>query len=83
MKSIRIKSYSDISTMYPLSIKNLTIFFKTSKGLLIARFNSNPSKVHNYYLIKVSQENIFTLTFMISFFNPCLIIINNSKWNSI
>jgi hypothetical protein len=83
IKSIRIKSYSDISIMYPLTIENLTIFFKTSKRLLKARFNSNPSKVHNYYLIKVSQENIFTLTFMISFFNSCLIVINNLKWNSI
>jgi hypothetical protein len=60
-----------------------SLFFYNSKELLKARSNSDPSKVHNYYLIKISQENIFTLTFMISLFNQCLVVINNLKWNSI
>jgi hypothetical protein len=29
-----------------------------SKGLLRTRSNSNPSKVHNYHLVKVSQNKI-------------------------
>jgi hypothetical protein len=31
-----------------------------SKGLLKTRFNFEPSKVHNYHLVKVSpKENLF------------------------
>jgi hypothetical protein len=45
--------------MYPLDTKKLQMAKKiTSKGLLKTRFNSNPSKVHNYHFVKVSQKKI-------------------------
>jgi hypothetical protein len=78
IKSIRIKAHLDISIMYPLGIQILTNTKKIiSKGLLKTRSNSNPSKVHNYHLVKVSQKKDFTINFIISFFNPFLISINN------
>ncbi len=46
----------------------LGIFFvdktqkKISKGLLKIRSNFDPSKVHNYHLVKVSQKHISHLT---------------------
>jgi hypothetical protein len=45
--SIKIKPHLDIS--------NKKTFI--SKGLLKIRCNLNPSKVHNYHLVKVSQKN--------------------------
>jgi hypothetical protein len=43
--------------MYPLGIEILTNTKKfISKGLLKIRSNSDPSKVHNYHLVKVSQK---------------------------
>jgi hypothetical protein len=77
IKSIRIKAYLDISIIYPLGIEVLTNTKKIiSKGLLKIRFNFDLSKVHNYHLVKVSQKQ-FTLNFIISFFNPFLILVNN------
>jgi hypothetical protein len=63
IKSIRIKDRLNISIMDPLGI----IFFdkhkkKISKGLLKIRSNFDPSKVHNYHLVKVSQKTISQLT---------------------
>jgi hypothetical protein len=59
IKSIRIKSYLDISIMYPLGTKILTNKKKfISKGLLKTRSNFDLSKVHNYYLVKVSPKKI-------------------------
>jgi hypothetical protein len=67
--SIRIKAYLDISIIYPLGIEILTNTKKfISKGLLKIRSKFDLSKVHNYHLVKVSQ-NKFTLNFIISFFN--------------
>jgi hypothetical protein len=63
IKSIRIKAQLDISIMYPLGIEiliNKKIYI--SKKLLKIRSTSNPSKVHNYYLIKVSLKKISHLT---------------------
>jgi hypothetical protein len=63
IKSRRIKSHLDISIIYPLDIKILTDTKKfISKGLYKIRFNFDPSKVHNYHLVKVSQKTISQLT---------------------
>jgi hypothetical protein len=51
IKSMRIKAHLDIRIMYPLGTKNLT-----NEKKIHFRSNSNLSKVHNYHLIKVSQE---------------------------
>jgi hypothetical protein len=56
--------------MYPLAQK----FDEQKKS--ISKSNSNLPKVHNYHLVKVSQKDL-TFNFMIPFFNPCLVIINN------
>jgi hypothetical protein len=57
IKSIRIKTYLDISIIYPLGIIFLTNIKKfISKGLLKIRSNFDLSKVHNYHLVKVSQK---------------------------
>jgi hypothetical protein len=78
IKSIRINPHLDILIMNPLDINFLTNTKKIiSKGLFKIRSNSDLSKVHKYYLVKVSQKNDFTLNFIISFFNPFLIPINN------
>jgi hypothetical protein len=77
IKSIRIKSYLYISIIYPLGIEILTNKKKfISKGLLKIRSNFDLSKVHKYHLVKVSQKKT-TLNFIISFFNPFLILTNN------
>jgi hypothetical protein len=77
IKCIRIKTHLDISIMDPLGINFLINIKKfISKGLLKIRFNFDPSKVHNYHLVKVSQ-NKFTFNFIISFFNLFLVPINN------
>jgi hypothetical protein len=45
--------------MYPLGLEILINTNKfISRGLLKIRFNLDPSKVHNYHLVKVSQEKI-------------------------
>jgi hypothetical protein len=59
IKSIRIKAHLDILIMYPWGTKK----FKKqktfmSKRLLKVRFNFDLSKVHNYHLVKVSQNKI-------------------------
>jgi hypothetical protein len=83
IKLIKMKAHLDFSITYPLGTKNLTNKKnKNSKGLLKTRSNSNPSKVHNYNLVKVHKTN-FTIYFMISFLNPCLVTIKKFKWNSI
>jgi len=57
INSIRRKAHSNISIMYPLSIKILTNEKRIiSKGFLKTRSNSYVSKVHNYHLVKDSQE---------------------------
>jgi hypothetical protein len=54
-KSIRVKAHLNTSNMFPLRTKHLTNEKKLiSKGLLKTRSNFNPSKVHNYHLVKVS-----------------------------
>ncbi len=54
--------------MYPLGIQILTNTKKIiSKGFLKTRSNSNPSKVHNYHLVKVSQKKISQLTLSFHF----------------
>jgi hypothetical protein len=59
IKFIRIKAQLHISIMYSWGTKNLTNKKKfISKGLWKTRSNSNPSKVHNYHLVKVSQKKI-------------------------
>jgi hypothetical protein len=59
IKSIRIKVHLNILIMYPLGTKILRNKKKIiSKRLLKTRSNSDPSKVHNYYLVKVSQNKI-------------------------
>jgi hypothetical protein len=63
IRSRRIKSHLDISIMYPLGIEILTNTKKfISKGLYKIRFKFDPSKVHNYHLVKVSQKMISHLT---------------------
>ncbi len=63
IKSIRIKTHLDISIMYPLGLEILINKNKfISKELLKIRFNLDSSKVHNYYLVKVSQKKISHLT---------------------
>jgi hypothetical protein len=62
IKSILMKANVKILTTCSLS----TIFFKNnkksiSKGLLKIRFNFDPSKVHNYHLVKVLNKSIFHL----------------------
>jgi hypothetical protein len=59
IKSMRIKTHLDISIIYPLGL-NVLINQKKfiSKRLLKIRFNSDPSKIHNYHLVKVSQKTI-------------------------
>jgi hypothetical protein len=42
-----------------------------SKGLLKTRLNFDPSKVHNYHLVKVLPKKI------VSFFDPFLVPINH------
>jgi hypothetical protein len=59
IKSMRIKGHLNILIMYPLGIIFLTNTKKIiSKGILKIRSNSNPSKVHNYHLVKVSKKII-------------------------
>jgi hypothetical protein len=66
IKFIRIKNHLDISIMYPLGIKNLTNEKKIIlKGVLKTMSNFDPSKFHNYHLVKVSKKT-FTFNFMIS-----------------
>jgi hypothetical protein len=49
--------------MYPLGTKDLTNEKKLiSKRLLKTRSNFDPSKIHNYHLVKVSQKKISYLT---------------------
>jgi hypothetical protein len=73
IKSIKIKAHLNISIMCPLGIKNLTnernIHFKKTFKNKVQFGYSSPKK--------------FKFNFMISLFNPCLITINNSEWNSI
>jgi hypothetical protein len=78
IKSIRIKAHLNISIMYPLGIKKLTNKKQKliSKRLLKIRSNSYTLKAHNYQLVKVSPKKL-AFNFMISFFTPCLVIINN------
>jgi hypothetical protein len=84
IKFIRIKAHLNVSIMYPLGTKKLDKWKENfiSKQLLKTRSNSTFSKVHNYHLVKVSQKKI-TFNFMISFFNPCLVTLNNLEWDSI
>jgi hypothetical protein len=57
IKSIRIKAHLNISITYSLGTTKLTNEKKIiSKGLLKTRSNSNPSKVHNYHLVKISKK---------------------------
>jgi hypothetical protein len=58
IKSIRIKAHLSVSTMYPWGTKFLRNKKKKiiSKRLLKTRSNSDLSKVHIYYLVKVSQK---------------------------
>jgi hypothetical protein len=64
--------------MYPLGIQILTNTKENiSKRLLKTSSNFNSSKVHNYHLVKVSQKKDFTVNFIISFFNPFSIFLNN------
>jgi hypothetical protein len=59
IKSIRIKTHLNILIMYPLGIEILTNTKKfISKGILKIRSNSNPSKIHNYHLVKVLNKTI-------------------------
>jgi hypothetical protein len=77
IKCTRIKAHLNILIMDPLGIEILINIKKfISKGLLKIRFNFDPLKVHNYHLVKVSQKKI-TFNFIISFFNPFLVPINN------
>jgi hypothetical protein len=63
IKFIKVKAHLDISIMYLLGTKFLTNKKKIiSKRLLKTRSNFDPSKVHNYYFIKVSQKKISHLT---------------------
>jgi hypothetical protein len=75
IKSIKIEIHLNISIMHPLCIEILTNTREfILKGLLKIGFNSDPSKVHNYHLVKVLKEKTnshLTLTFHFSsFFNP-------------
>jgi hypothetical protein len=64
--------------MYSLGIIILTNIKKfISKGLLKIRSNFYLSKVHNYHLVEVLKKNDFTFNFIILFFNPFSIFINN------
>jgi len=58
IKSIRIKSDLNILITYPWGTKKLrkikSFQFRTFEN----KVNFDPSKVHNYHLIKVSQEKI-------------------------
>jgi hypothetical protein len=68
IKCIRIKAHLNILIMDPLGIIfliNIKNFI--SKGLLKIRFNFDPSKVHNYHLVKVSQKKISHLTLSFHF----------------
>jgi hypothetical protein len=59
IKSMKIKTHLNISIMYPLGLIFLLNTKKfISKRLLKTRFNFDPSKVHNYHLVKVSQKKI-------------------------
>jgi hypothetical protein len=59
IKSMKIKTHLNISIMYPLGLNVLINEKKIiSKKHLKIRFNSDPSKVHNYHLVKVSQKKI-------------------------
>jgi hypothetical protein len=58
IKSIRIKAHLN-SNMYSLGTKKFEKKKKKkiiSKGCLKTRSNFNPSKVHNYHLVKVSLK---------------------------
>jgi hypothetical protein len=55
---IRIKAHLDISILYPWGTKKKLKKKIISKGLLKTRSNFDPSKVHNYHLVKVSQKKI-------------------------
>jgi hypothetical protein len=77
IKSLRIKAHSNISIMYPLGTEILTNKKNHFKRTFKTRSNFDPSKVHNYHLVKVSPKKYFTLKFIISFLNPCLVTINN------
>jgi hypothetical protein len=59
IKSLGIKTHSNISIMYPLGIKNLTNKKNHFKRTFKTRSNFVPSKVHNYHLVKVSPKKIF------------------------
>ncbi len=57
IKFIKIKAHLDFSITYPLGTKNLSNEKKIiSKKLLKTRSNFDPSKVHNYHLVKVSKK---------------------------
>jgi hypothetical protein len=59
IKFIKIKEHLDILIMYPWGAKILRNKKKfISKGLLKTRSNSKLLKVHNYHLVKVSQNKI-------------------------
>jgi len=65
IKFIRIKAHLSIPIMYPWGTKILRNKKKIiSKGLLKTTSNSNPSKVHNHHLVKVSQNKISQLTLL-------------------
>jgi hypothetical protein len=59
IKSIKIKTHIYISIMYQYFLIFLVNTKKfISKRLLEIRFNFDPSKVHNYHFVKVSQKTI-------------------------
>jgi hypothetical protein len=67
-----LKPHLDISIMYPLHILTNTKKI-ISKGLSKIKSNFNPSKVHNYHVVKVFQKMISHLTLSLhssTHFNP-------------
>jgi hypothetical protein len=57
------------------------IYFKKIK--LGIRSNFNPSKVHNYHMVKVFWKKCLTHNFIISFLNTYIVIMKKFKWNFI
>jgi hypothetical protein len=58
IKFIRLKAHLDILIYVPIRHRNFDYIYIISKALLKLRSNSNPSKVHNYHLVKISQKKI-------------------------
>jgi hypothetical protein len=56
INSLGIKAYSNISSIYSLGVEILTNKRNNFKRTFKTRFNFDPSKVHNYHLVKVSPK---------------------------